>query len=664
MNLDDRIQQGTIDTVEHLRDLEGGGREIRVRGRLYGRLSAIALGAATVALPQRSADGDAENRESDDGYEDDDEIPTSGTATIRGVASSTGVDWYGTEMSRRALDSMKRQMDGGTVRYQPTHSEYEWDGEIGFVRSALINEGDVPSQADGSDDRAFLLTSESEIDMAHPRSQALIRAMRRARKMGRSIGQSIGAWFTELRFVEDADGEIERVIIEDLEMDHLAATRSPANHESTGLEEMRARGAAAIRSACPRSTAPAPVPHPAEIRGTPPVATPPEPRAVTLPDGFNLSTIDQRHVLAAQDNGDGTFSIRLEISPDAGDVAEAEEEDDDMRDTRAAIPKQDLRTADRDTEWTWDTDAQDEVLGDGNWSRYRSAHVWEDPDADAETKAAYKLPIAKMVGGELSVVFRGVSAAMAALNGARGGVDIPDADRQGVYDVLASWYSAFDEEPPELQSLATDDSDAATRGGDTPNVEEIDMTNEELAALMERTVQAAVSAALAARTADGSGGDTPADDTPPEPATERERELLAQLEERDRALQAERRAAERLLDNPGSGRRAMAYDSPVMREVMTAVDDGDLSPLVTLCKEQNPNSRLVRTVESNRLVRRIFAAAEDGSEDDDQFRGKPISRRDLEGALKAVFRSHHADGGLQWMNPNSPSRRGWANAGQ
>jgi hypothetical protein len=43
---------------------------------------------------------------------------------------------------------------------------------------------------------------------------------------------------------------------------------------------------------------------------------------------------------------------------------------------------------------------------------------------------------------------------MAALLGARGGVQIPDADRRGVYAHLERHYRQFDKEPPELRSLA------------------------------------------------------------------------------------------------------------------------------------------------------------------------------------------------------------------
>ncbi len=51
------------------------------------------------------------------------------------------------------------------------------------------------------------------------------------------------------------------------------------------------------------------------------------------------------------------------------------------------------------------------------------------------------------------VVWNGVHGAMGALNGSRGGADIPDADRQKVYDHLAAHYKQFDKEPPDLKAF-------------------------------------------------------------------------------------------------------------------------------------------------------------------------------------------------------------------
>lgn len=71
--------------------------------------------------------------------------------------------------------------------------------------------------------------------------------------------------------------------------------------------------------------------------------------------------------------------------------------------------------------------------------------AWYDT-ADKENKGAYKLPHHEADGNTL--VWRGVAAAMAALMGARGGVDMPSGQRRGVYNHLAKHYRDFDKEPP------------------------------------------------------------------------------------------------------------------------------------------------------------------------------------------------------------------------
>lgn len=81
--------------------------------------------------------------------------------------------------------------------------------------------------------------------------------------------------------------------------------------------------------------------------------------------------------------------------------------------------------------------------------------AWVDSE-NADKKGAYKLPHHK-ASGQHAVVWRGVSAAMAALLGARGGVNIPEGDRRGVYNHLAKHYREFDKEPPEFADYDLDD---------------------------------------------------------------------------------------------------------------------------------------------------------------------------------------------------------------
>lgn len=155
---------------------------------------------------------------------------------LYGVASSTGVDTYGTEMSKRALDGMATQFSSGEVCYLPAHPSWsgnggEWDSVIGYVTKGEVVSSAVENAADGTEP-GFVCRVEVTLDPTCEMTERLCKRIEAKRK----IGQSIGGWFTELRYIYAKDaGEWdppERVIIEGVELDHLAATRRPSNGDS------------------------------------------------------------------------------------------------------------------------------------------------------------------------------------------------------------------------------------------------------------------------------------------------------------------------------------------------------------------------------------------------------------------------------------------------
>jgi hypothetical protein len=117
----------------------------------------------------------------------------------------------------------------------------------------------------------------------------------------------------------------------------------------------------------------------------------------------------------------------------------------------AATTFQDLPMADRDREW--DGDAAEKRVRrwagaeDGPNEKYRDAHVWYDADSK-DNFTAYKLLIADVVDGKLRAVPRGVMAAGNVMQGARGGVDIPDTDAERVRNHLAKYYAKMDDQAP------------------------------------------------------------------------------------------------------------------------------------------------------------------------------------------------------------------------
>ena len=111
----------------------------------------------------------------------------------------------------------------------------------------------------------------------------------------------------------------------------------------------------------------------------------------------------------------------------------------------------DLELADEDR--SWDGDAAEKRVR--KWAdaedvpneKYRDAHVWYDAD-NKDNFTAYKLLIADVIGRKLRAVPRGVLAAGNVMQGARGGVDIPDNDVDRVKSHLAKYYRKMDRTPP------------------------------------------------------------------------------------------------------------------------------------------------------------------------------------------------------------------------
>ena len=84
-----------------------------------------------------------------------------------------------------------------------------------------------------------------------------------------------------------------------------------------------------------------------------------------------------------------------------------------------------------------------------DWPKYSKAFFWYDPDDD-ESFGGFKLPFADETDGKLWAVPRGIFAAAAAIQGARGGVDIDQESEDHVKDVIDRYYEkmreSFDDE--------------------------------------------------------------------------------------------------------------------------------------------------------------------------------------------------------------------------
>ena len=113
---------------------------------------------------------------------------------------------------------------------------------------------------------------------------------------------------------------------------------------------------------------------------------------------------------------------------------------------KSAIPFR--RTSPLPEATTWDAGIQ---VGKAEPKDLKIMCTWYD-SSEPDKKGSYKLPHHRC-GNGYPVVWNGVKAAMGALMGARGGVDIPDADRKGVYNHLAKHYKQWDKDVPEFKTI-------------------------------------------------------------------------------------------------------------------------------------------------------------------------------------------------------------------
>lgn len=87
---------------------------------------------------------------------------------------------------------------------------------------------------------------------------------------------------------------------------------------------------------------------------------------------------------------------------------------------------------------------------------YENAFLWYD-DENEEDFTAYKLPIADVIEGKLVAVPRAIFSAAAAVQGARGGLDIPEYDRPSLIAHIERYYEKMGRESPFEKGLGIDE---------------------------------------------------------------------------------------------------------------------------------------------------------------------------------------------------------------
>lgn len=241
------------------------------------------------------------------------EVPTSGKERIIGPASSTSQDWYGTRMVKTCLEDMAEQFKRG-VDYLPRHHSWiqavEWYEQIGRTVDAELRRGEVKNPPEGeSATEQWILYTHTDLWMRKEIARELVENI----EDGNPPGQSIGGWFREIQVTYDDDGYVVYPInILRVELDHLAAVRSPANPDadrvwlalSTKLGELgaslRSSEEVPARSTPPPESSAAPVePSSLESRSAPI----PSPDG-SIPGTTDASRVEQAATPAIPDSGD------------------------------------------------------------------------------------------------------------------------------------------------------------------------------------------------------------------------------------------------------------------------------------------------------------------------------------------------------------------------
>ena len=128
----------------------------------------------------------------------------------------------------------------------------------------------------------------------------------------------------------------------------------------------------------------------------------------------------------------------------------------------------DLPLADRDREWEGDT-ATASIFDKAGWDTGHPDYAFARrgffayDDEASENKTAYKLPFAEVIKGRLEAVPRGIFSVAQILEGARGGVDLPDQVKAAIRRKVTQYYHALGEEPPWSEKQSKERAAEKTR---------------------------------------------------------------------------------------------------------------------------------------------------------------------------------------------------------
>ena len=124
---------------------------------------------------------------------------------------------------------------------------------------------------------------------------------------------------------------------------------------------------------------------------------------------------------------------------------------------KAVVGQMDLPLAPRNHPWNGPAAEKRifEWAGGENFSPAKAQRAFFYVDsANKKERGAYKLPFADIINGKLAAVPRAISSVLGALEGARGGVDIPSADKSKIANRVMAYRKRIDQSEPPKEDLS------------------------------------------------------------------------------------------------------------------------------------------------------------------------------------------------------------------
>ena len=140
-----------------------------------------------------------------------------------------------------------------------------------------------------------------------------------------------------------------------------------------------------------------------------------------------------------------------------GDEEMTEEKLVDSYDEKKVSGRTDFPLADRSRRWSkreavprlrkWASKDGSGKADQMIWSKYQQVHFWYDENR-ADEFTAYKLPFCDVIDGQVYAIPRAIFAVAVVLQGGRGGLNVPEADKEKIKKKVAVYYHRMGEEPP------------------------------------------------------------------------------------------------------------------------------------------------------------------------------------------------------------------------